>query len=68
MSCHVSLVPQMSCKRPNLILGSTNSTQGILRLVVTGNVSVVYRLDKKITVVGPVQVYYHIYLIHVSFN
>jgi hypothetical protein len=32
--------------RPNLKFGSVNSTQGILRLVVSGNVNV-YRLDEK---------------------
>jgi len=31
--------------RPILVVVNTNSTQGILRLVVTGNVTCVYRLD-----------------------
>ena len=47
--------------------GNTNFTQGILRLVVTGNS--VYHLDeKKVIEVRPLQVYSHSYFIFYKFN
>jgi len=53
--------------RPNLIDGSTNSTQVILRLVVIGNFKCrSTEWIKKIIVVISLQVCYHRYLIHVS--
>jgi hypothetical protein len=54
---------------PNLIVGSTSSTQGTLRLEVTGNVKC-RSTDwiKKRIVVRPLQLYCHSYVIHLNFS
>jgi hypothetical protein len=60
--------PCIYYNRPDLIVGDTDSTQGILCLVVTGNVQCrpADWIQIKIIVVMSLHVYYHSYLVHVS--
>ena len=58
----------VSYNQPNIIVRSTNCTQGILRLVVTGKVKCrsTDEIKRRIVEVRSLQVYYHSYLIHRS--
>jgi len=55
--------------QPNLKVGNTNSTQGILRVVVTGNVKVSTDwMLRGIIVVRPFRVYFYSYFTFHNFN